>query len=673
MKFWITALSANRAELVIFGEIGDPGAGPFEQGGTTPAQVKRDLDRMGDVAEIVVKINSPGGNFFDGLAIFNLLKSHPARIRVEVEGLAASVASVIAMAGDVVIMRRDSYLMIHRASMAAAGHGEDLREAGALLDRIDQQMVDIYSRRAKVSRKHLVELLAAETWLIAHDAVRLGFADEVSEDAAAAAHFDLSNFSRVPKMVKAKLEGLNDDQDGRQPPVTADPAAKAILAADKRRRTAIRARFGQHAETHRQLLDECLDDPDVTPDMAAGRLIDALARTSPRICGINPNVVSGGTPAPGTADFISAASDALLIRAGVRLREPHPAARDVAELSLADLARACLEHSPRAGFWRRRERDPIRAALTTSDFPAILEDAVNKQLRRGFESEPGSHRQWIRVQPVSDFRPQKRPILGSGPDLEHVAERGEYKHGAFEEDGTEYSVRKFGRIIDLSWETLKNDNLGVFLTRIPPAMGQAARRLEADAVYGLFELNGGNGPEMQDGVALFDGAHKNVAEAQPALDKDALGAGRLLLRKQTAVGGGLLSLVPRYLIVPAELETDAEILIAAATQHRSAIDSNDTAGTVSTLRSTTGVTPEWIARLELVVEPRLGEGAFYLATTADQVDTVELGVLDENEGGPVIQQEETFSIDALQWKVRHVFEPKFLDWRGIVQVPLAAD
>src|SRR5690606_18685419 len=111
---------------------------------------------------------------------------------------------------------------------AAAGHGEDLREAGALLDRIDQQMLDIYARRAKVSRKQLDEMLTAETWLSARDAVRLGFADEISEDAAAAAHFDLSQFSKVPDMIKAKLEDRprdpepDDDQAGRQPPTTAD-------------------------------------------------------------------------------------------------------------------------------------------------------------------------------------------------------------------------------------------------------------------------------------------------------------------------------------------------------------------------------------------------------------------------------------------------------------------
>src|SRR5690606_33606951 len=105
-------------------------------------------------------------------------------------------------------------------------------------------------------------------------------------------------------------------------------------------------------------------------------------------------------------------------------------------------------------------------------------------------------------------------------------------------------------------------------------------------------------------------------DPQASFDAAALSAGRLLLRKMTAVGGGLLSLVPRYLIVPAELETAAEILIASATVHRTAIDSNDSAGTPTRETSIAATTPEWIARLTLVVEPRLGDDAFYLATSA---------------------------------------------------------
>src|SRR5690606_8382560 len=150
-------------------------------------------------------------------------------------------------------------------------------------------------------------------------------------------------------------------------------------------------------------------------------------------------------------------SDALLLRAGLRLDRPHAAAHDVARMSLTDIATVCLDRDPRGrNSLLRREPQVLRAALTTSDFPLILEDSVRKALRRGFESEPASHRAWVRVESVPDFRVQKRPILGSAPELKEVVELAHYEHGAFAEDGTGYAVQKFGRLVALSWETIKN-------------------------------------------------------------------------------------------------------------------------------------------------------------------------------------------------------------------------
>jgi hypothetical protein len=155
-------------------------------------------------------------------------------------------------------------------------------------------------------------------------------------------------------------------------------------------------------------------------------------------------------------------------------------------------------------------------------------------------------------------------------------------------------------------------------------------------------------------VNLFHATHANLV-AQGAFDAVLLGKGRELLRKQTALGGGYLSLVPRFLIVPAERETAAEVLLANATRRT----------------TTEKTTPEWIANLELVVEPRLVSSAAFLAADSNQIDTVELGLLEENMGGPVLDEEEEFRRDVKCWKVRHVFGAKALDWRGLVKMPIA--
>ena len=410
-------------------------------------------------------------------------------------------------------------------------------------------------------------------------------------------------------------------------------------------------------------------------DDARARLIDrrAAIHTSPLAVGGDPDMlrghqaVRGHRALPGgwlersqpaiTAggsldDFRAAAVDAVLLRAGVQLDKAHPAARDVSA-SVVDLARVCVSRAGRTVSGGTETL--IRSAMSSSDFPLILADALHKATRRGYEDEPASHRQWGREQPVQDFRDQHRVILGSAPELESVNEGGEYKQGPMDEDAASYRVAKYGKIVSLTWEALVNDDVSSFL-RVQPAMGQAARRKEADTVYGLFGENGGDGPTMQDGVVLFHADHGNLATAGN-LDADGLGAGRALLRKQTALGGGYLSLVPRFLIVPAELETEADMLLAAATRHVS--------------QSMEAETPRWLGNLELVVEPRLADDGFYLAADSAQIDHCELGLLEENVQGPSIEEDREFVRDVFRWRVRHVLGAKFLDWRGIVKIPLA--
>jgi Mu-like prophage major head subunit gpT len=164
---------------------------------------------------------------------------------------------------------------------------------------------------------------------------------------------------------------------------------------------------------------------------------------------------------------------------------------------------------------------------------------------------------------------------------------------------------------------------------------------------------------MPDGFPLFDSTnHKNVTATATTLDAAALGAGRTLLRRQTALGGGYLSLVPAFLIVPPELETTAEMLLASGS--RTATATRDAEN------------PEWISRLTLVVEPRLPTGNVYLATSPTQIDTVELGLLEENVNGPVLDTREGFDIDMREYKARHTFGVQALDYRGMVKMPISA-
>lgn len=131
---------------------------------------------------VKVKINSPGGDMFEGIAIYNLLREHPAKVTVEVLGWAASAASVIAMAGDEIRMGLGTFMMVHCAWGMVIGNRHDMREAADLFDGFDAALVDIYQARTGLDRKAIEKLMDAETFMGPSEAVEKGFADVVADD-----------------------------------------------------------------------------------------------------------------------------------------------------------------------------------------------------------------------------------------------------------------------------------------------------------------------------------------------------------------------------------------------------------------------------------------------------------------------------------------------------------
>ena len=140
----VYAKADNAAELLIYDVIGED----FFGEGVTGTKVKDKLDALGDVDDITVRINSPGGNVWDGLTIFNLLKEHPAQVHVHVDGLAASAASAIAMAGDLITMGEGAMMMIHNPMALAIGDANAMLKTVDMLRKVETQMIGIYARRS---------------------------------------------------------------------------------------------------------------------------------------------------------------------------------------------------------------------------------------------------------------------------------------------------------------------------------------------------------------------------------------------------------------------------------------------------------------------------------------------------------------------------------------------
>lgn len=146
--------------------------------GVTSKQVANALRSIGK-KDVTVAINSPGGDYFEGLAIYNMLREHPAKVTVKVVGIAASAASVIAMAGDEVQIARAGFMMIHNAWVVAAGDRHALRDVAAWLEPFDAAAVNIYSARTGIDPKEIGKMLDRETWVGGAEAVDKGFADSL--------------------------------------------------------------------------------------------------------------------------------------------------------------------------------------------------------------------------------------------------------------------------------------------------------------------------------------------------------------------------------------------------------------------------------------------------------------------------------------------------------------
>jgi ATP-dependent Clp protease, protease subunit len=191
--------ASNSAEIYLYGIIG----GDWFGDGVTAKQFADDLKALGNVKTIDLRINSEGGSVFDGKAMYSLLNEHQATITVHVDGLAASAASFVAMAGDVIEIAEGGFIMIHNAYMLAIGDAREMRRSADMLETVNNTIIDVYASRTKGDKKAIAKMMDNETWMTGADAVKNGFADKMVENlkvAASVSHPD--RFKNIPAVLK---------------------------------------------------------------------------------------------------------------------------------------------------------------------------------------------------------------------------------------------------------------------------------------------------------------------------------------------------------------------------------------------------------------------------------------------------------------------------------------
>lgn len=687
------------AEIFIYGDIGES----WYEETTSAADFVRQLNDLKNEA-IDIRINSVGGSVPDGLAIYNAIQRHPSTITIHIDGMAMSIASLIAMAADNV-MSENAILMIHAPWSVAVGNAQEMRDMADTLDRWAEAMSTSYARKTGKSKEEVLALLqdGKDHYFTAEQAQAEGFVDLVAEAMPIAASL------RVPANSVDRFENL---------PKSINQFTTVAATAPKQeeqtmtREEQIRAKFKAHLEKKgvQALLDKVLADESVTPDAAGNRLhglleaepapteSEVLAKDKARRAAIGAHFTASILAKPGMTElraelendtsvtpeaaglkilaklgegvepvaghivvrdneerqsFQSSVVDAILVKAGRADQKQRDWYRtsEFRSQTMFDIAAKQLQVAGK-NFSHMAREDVVKAALTTSDFPVLLENAMHKVLQQAYAKAPNTWSRFCAIGSVSDYRLHNRYRVGSIGNLPTVNEAGEFTNLVLP-DGEKSSIAavKRGGIVSLTSEMIVNDDLGSFV-RMVEYLGDAAQRTIEAAIYQLLAQNSGLGPNMGDGQPLFDATHNNISTGA-ALSMASIDSDRVVLASQTDVSGNdFLDLRPNAWVGPISSGGTARSV-------NEAVYDPDTANKLQKPNVVRGLFSD------IVDTPRLTGTRYYLFADPSQAPVLEVAFLD-GQREPEIRQEDNFRHDGIDYRVKHVFGVAAIDFRGAV-------
>jgi ATP-dependent protease ClpP protease subunit len=664
--------------------------------------------------DVTIRVNSGGGDPFEGEAIRAAIVSHPGNVTVLVAGVAASAASLMIMSAHRIVMTEGAHMMIHEPRAAIMGDAADLRGGADYLDTLSATYAQVYATRSGQSVDAVRALMRVDTWMGPASAVAAGFADEVQGaevkaenldpalSAAMTAHrasaavlrmcAEKAKSQPVVPVVTATatggqstvtmatiMEANMPDIEPTNTPAVAVVAAPAVASATASVNTVtpsteMRAAqdAGAQAERSRQRgirdlaapymsdgsltaaqIDAVIDDG--TPvEQAGNRFLTAMAAHRP----IAP--VSSSTPARAR----NAGNDRdpqmeAMIQA--LMGDFTGAGADFRHMGLRGLAMNLSGNNMRGYSDAESVRMGMMAttmaggAHGVSDFGFITREVMNRTLIREYERRAANW-QVVTGEPMraSDFREMHSVRFGGDFQLKKVKENGEYEEATLQDNADGLKVERRGRVINLTFEAVVNDDMGA-LNRIPREFAIAARVMEASIVWGLFKAN----PVLKStNQALFSTAHKNLAATSAAISIATVGRGRQAMWEQTAFGSkeateDFLSVSPTHLIVPPALETVAAQFVSDITPATSQ-----------------DVNP-WRSMVPVAV-PNLGafaggsDAAWYLISA--DMPPISVARLDGFEA-PTVTTLEGMNPDKMTMQARHIFGAAATEQRGAYKNP----
>lgn len=676
-------------EIHLYGSVG---GGFWDEDFFTPTGVREMLaDRAGP---LTVRINSGGGIATDGQAIYTMLVDYPGEVHVVIDGIAASAASLIAMAGDSVTMREGSLLMIHDpAQPFTEGRGteDDHMRVVEGLRVMSGVYAGVYAKAAGMSPDAAREIMRAETYFDAAGALEAGFATATDEEtqAQAFARFDYRIYANAPQKLREasgdfatvrSRQAVTAMMAGQSAPQTkestmqdeeemtaevseeteAETTAEAVAEEGETEASAASAQAEEEGTatadsaapaTAQQIRDLCAasgrSEAEALDMIVANlSLPQAVARINAKRAEENPVTAQAGGALRTriTRDERTTRRTGMMqaVVAQIMLADPVSSqARPFMDMSLAEMAAACIDHRGPLRTAGQRLQVFMDASHSTSDFPGIFENALNKVLLERYQVAEPTYRRISRRRNFTDFRVHPMVRAGDFPKLQPIGENGEIKYGTMGEARETAILSSYGVAVKISRQMMINDELGA-IDQLLSDYGQSVADFEEETFYAFFQT-----ANLSDGNPVFRTQRGNLAGSGTAISVDSVAAGRAAIRKQTTVDGKKMNMSPAILLVGPDKETEAEQLVAAIQPQE--------AGKVN----------PFSGRLEVVTTAQITGNPWYLMASADRPGGACFvhGYLEGAEA-PRVRTEEAFGQQGMAMSLEHDFGLGAIDYRG---------
>lgn len=637
-----------------------------------------------DLDNIDVRINSFGGDVMEGLAIFNFLHQHKASVHVFIDGVAASMGSVIAMAGDEITMPANAFMMIHNVTAGAFGEIDDIEKRLNQMRKVTTAIANIYSNKTDIPVDEILDLMEDETWMNGVEALEMGFATEVIDDVEIEACIDESLFLNTPinlihlttKTVPSeeiimpenkKVEETKPDQAQPAKPVvdlalqkriddltaTQKTLADRLNAGD--RLTAMGKTFKAHMaiDGAEKLLNDCLTDEGCTIENAQERLLDFLGKKEQPHIGHTIQVIQDASD-----KFVEGVGLALELRCGLLKGEEKKRAMgsQFQSFTLLEIARE-NNRLHNIHLDDNTQRGVISNAFThtTSDYPSILENIANKSMMRGYEEADETYQLWVSMGVLTDFKVSTRVDLNTYPTIPLVPEGAEFKAATIGERREPIQILTYGGLFSMTRQLVINDDLDA-LSRVPRRMGRASNRLVGDLVYA--QLIQGESILLEDGTAIFDATRNNLVSPGTAPSTASLEDMRVRMGTQSDRDNNAVALAikPKYII--SGLSTGGQIrkVLKSETEITDTQQPNANVPNI-----VTGI-------VDPIEDNRITGTEYFMAADGNMTDTVEIQWLNGVQE-PFLDSELGFTVDGINWKIRLDLGVKTLAFEGLVKNP----